>query len=190
MSALTRLQARSSATHRILLALTVAAGLTACADDDLADLHSYVADVKSRQKSAVEPLPEIKTVEPFIFKGEDLRNPFIRDEKTAPVEEAKAESGLRPDTTRPKEELESYELDSLRMTGTVYRDTVLWALVRANDGTIHKVRAGNYMGRNFGKILRIKEDQIELLEIISDTPGTWRERKASLDLAEASGGKK
>jgi type IV pilus assembly protein PilP len=52
------------------------------------------------------------------------------------------------------------------------------------------VHAGNYMGRNFGKIIRIKEDQIELLEIIPDSPGAWRERKASLDLAEASGEKR
>jgi type IV pilus assembly protein PilP len=43
------------------------------------------------------------------------------------------------------------------------------------------------MGRNFGKIIRVREGQIELLEIIPDTPGSWRERKAALDMGEASG---
>lgn len=174
-----------------LTALLIVVGLTGCADsDDLADLKEYVAEVKARQKTAIEPLPEIKAVEPYIFSPEDLRDPFVLDEKVAPVEEIKVESGIRPDTARPKEELESYELDALRMVGTVFREGELWALVRASDGTIHRVKAGNHMGRNFGKILRVKEDQIELLEIIPDTPGTWRERKASLDLAEASGSKK
>jgi len=173
-----------------LAMLVVAAGLSACADDDLADLKDYVAKVKSRQKSAVEPLPEIKTVEPFVFNAEDLRDPFMPSEKVEQQEDAKAENGIRPDTTRAKEELESYELDTLRFVGTVDLNNALWGLVRASDGTIHRVRAGNYMGRNFGKIIRVKEDQIELLEIIPDSPGAWRERKASLDLAEASGEKK
>ncbi|HYE36274.1 pilus assembly protein PilP [Methylocaldum sp.] len=147
-------------------------------------MQAYVAEVKARQKGAVEPLPEIKTVEPFVFNPEDLRDPFIIDEKTQESEEAKVESGIRPDTNRPKEELESYELDTLRMVGTVDRQGALWGLVKASDGTIHRVRAGNHMGKNFGKIINIKENLIELVEIISDSPGAWRERKAALDLAE------
>lgn len=180
---------RLSSLQRLAI-LCVAAGLSACGNDDLSDLQRYVAEVKSRQKTAVEPLPEIKTVEPFVFNAEDLRDPFVRTEKIDQPEEAKVDSGIRPDMARAREELESYELDTLRMVGTVNRNNALWGLVRASDGTIHRVRVGNYMGRNFGKIIRVKEDQIELLEIIPDSPGSWRERKASLDLAEASGEKR
>ncbi len=174
--------------YAITLALCI--GLVGCGQDDFADLRAYVAEVKQRQKGAMEPLPEIKTVEPFVFNADDLRNPFVPDEKSEAQEEVKAANGLRPDTTRPKEELESYELDTLRFVGTVNLNNTLWGLVKANDGTIHRVRAGNYIGRNFGKIIRIRDDQIELIEIIPDSPGTWRERKASLDLAEASGEKR
>jgi type IV pilus assembly protein PilP len=181
---------RRRSSFKCLTILCVAAGLSACAGDDLADLKSYVAEVKARQKSAVEPLPEIKTVEPFVFNAEDMRDPFVPSEKAEQQEEVKAENGIRPDTARAKEELESYELDTLRFVGTVNLNNALWGLIRASDGTIHRVHAGNYMGRNFGKIIRIKEDQIELLEIIPDSPGAWRERKASLDLAEASGEKR
>jgi len=185
-----QLFSKKAALLKPLVILSVAAGLSACADDDLSDLKSYVAEVKARQKSAVEPLPEIKTAEPFVFNPEDLRDPFIQIEKIDQPEEAKAENGIRPDTARAKEELESYELDTLRMVGTVNLNNALWGLVKASDGTIHRVRAGNHIGRNFGKIIRIKEDQIELLEIIPDSPGAWRERKAALDLAAASGEKK
>lgn len=174
---------------RFAVALT-ALTLTACGGNDLSDLQDWINSVKKRQKGVVEPLPEIKTVEPFVFKPEDLRDPFTQNEKAEPLEETKGDNGIRPDTTRAKEELESYELDSLRMVGTIFQNNALWGLVRAVDGTIHRVRVGNYMGRNFGKIIRIKEGQIELLEIIPDSPGGWRERKASLELSEASGGKK
>lgn len=135
----------------------------------------------------MDPLPEVKTVEPFLFSGADLRDPFVPDEKIQEPEDEKVESGIRPDTTRPKEELESYDLDSLRMVGTVNREGVLWGLIKANDSTIHRVRAGNYMGRNHGKIVNIKENSIELVEIVSDSPGSWHERKGGLELAEASG---
>jgi len=157
----------------------------------MADLKNYINQVKARQKGVVEPLPEVKPVKPFVFIAEDLRDPFVPDEKSRePEEEEKVESGIRPDTTRAKEELESYELDSLRMVGTVTRRGGLWGLVMAKDGTIHSVQVGNYMGRNYGKIINIKENMIELVEIFSDSPGAWHERKASLDLAEASGGSK
>jgi type IV pilus assembly protein PilP len=174
----------------IAIALT-AATLTACGGGDLTDLRDWVNDVKKKQKGVVEPLPEIKTVEPFVFKPEDLRDPFIQNEKAEQQEEeVKGDNGVHPDTARAKEELESYELDSLRMVGTVSQNGVLWGLVKAIDGTIHRVRVGNYMGRNFGKIIRIKDGEIELLEIIPDSPGGWRERKQSLVLSEASSGDK
>lgn len=175
---------------RCCLILGLVLAVSACSENDNKDLEQYVTDIKSRQKTPIEPLPEIKSVEPFIFSPENLRNPFVATEKTQELDENKIENGIRPDTTRPKEELESYELDSLRMVGTVNQNQLLWGLVRAVDGTIHRIRVGNHMGRNFGQIIRIKEDQIELLEIVPDSPGTWRERKASLDLAEASGERK
>lgn len=165
----------------------MAAGLSACSGGDLTDLKNYVAEVKSRHKTVIEPLPEIKTVEPFIFSGEGLRDPFVPDEASQAPEEGKIESGIRPDITRPREELESYELDSLRMVGTVSQQGILWGLIKSNDGAIHRVRAGNYMGKNHGKIVRITENQIELVEIVSESPGVWRERKAGIELVEASG---
>ena len=162
-------------------------GLAGCTSGDMADLKDYVAEVKSRHKTAVEPLPEVKTVQPFVFSSADLRDPFVPDEKIQEPEDEKVGNGIRPDTTRPKEELESYDLDGLRMVGTVNREGILWALIKANDGTIHRVRAGNYMGRNHGKIVNIKENSIELVELVSDSPGSWHERKNGLELVEASG---
>jgi type IV pilus assembly protein PilP len=70
------------------------------------------------------------------------------------------------------------------MVGTVNLNSNLWGLIQANDGTIHRVRNGNYIGKHHGKIIRIMEDQVELLEIISDGPGAWRERQAAVKLSE------
>ena len=62
----------------------------------------------------------------------------------------------------------------------------VWALLNAKDGTIHRVRIGNYLGRNFGKIVKILDKQIELVEIYADSSGVWRERKAALSMADTA----
>ena len=101
-------------------------------------------------------------MEPFVFKPEGLRDPFkpitITEEETETA--AGSGNGIRPDTSRRKEELEAFPLDSLRMVGTVVMKTNLWALVKASDKTIYRVRVGNYMGKNYGKIIRILADKI------------------------------
>ncbi|PPD17233.1 MAG: hypothetical protein CTY24_15295 [Methylobacter sp.] len=70
------------------------------------------------------------------------------------------------------------------MAGTVVIKANLWGLVRASDGTIHRVKVGNYMGKNYGRIVNISKDKIELVEIVPDKPGTWREQQAVLALTE------
>ncbi|MGR8952898.1 MAG: pilus assembly protein PilP [Gammaproteobacteria bacterium] len=160
--------------------------ITGCANDEFSDLKRFIEVEKAKPKGTIDPLPEIKVVEPFIFNPEGLRDPFIPLEQMAESggSSVEASSGIKPDMTRPKEELEAYALDSLRMVGTVVAKTGLWGLVKASDGTVYRVRAGNYMGKNFGKIIRIVSDKIELMEMISDKPGSWREQQASLALTE------
>lgn len=169
---------------RCIFMLGAAILLSACGNDNMSDLKAYVTQIKAREKSGIEPLPEIKTVETFVFDSTDLRNPFLPTESADEPTEVAIHNGIRPDSVRSREELESYSLDSLRMVGTVNMASSLWGLVQANDGTIHRVRSGNYIGQHHGKIIRILENQIELLEIIPDGPGSWRERKASVKLSE------
>jgi len=123
--------------------------------------------------------------EPFTYRPDILRDPFV------PVEEPDQQqnvnvigNGLRPDFQRRKEELEAYPLDAMKMVGTVTMKSALWGLVKTTDGTIHRVQAGNYMGKNFGKIIRINTDKIELMEIVPDKPGTWREQQTTVALTE------
>jgi type IV pilus assembly protein PilP len=161
-------------------------GLVGCSNDDMSDLTQYIQAVKAKPKGTIQPLPEIKIVEPFIFNPEGLRDPFqpveiVSDDEVGDVAVG---AGMRPDTSRRKEELEAYSLDTLRMVGTLTMDNGLWALIKASDGTIHRVKKGNHLGRNHGEIIRILDNRIELMEIVSDKPGIWHEQQASLALAE------
>lgn len=172
-----------------LLAAVLSSLVAACSQDDFADLQQYVTEVKSRKKDPVPPLPAVKTVEPFPFRAEQIKDPFRRTERDEESGAAVQCSGSRPDPNRPKEELESYELDELRMVGTLKRQGELWGLIKTKDDTIHRIRAGNYMGRRLGRVVAVRLDRIELVEHVEQRSCVWEERQAALDLIETVGRK-
>lgn len=166
----------------IFLALII----SGCSDNNMSDLTKYISDIKQKPKGAIEKLPEINMVEPFIFPVDTLRDPFKALEEPEPDqgEGISTGNGPKPDFNRRKEELEAFPLDGLKMSGTIIMKSKLWGLVRASDKTIHRVQVGNYMGKNFGKIIRISSEKIELMEIVPDKPGTWREQQTYLALTQ------
>ncbi|RKT44067.1 pilus assembly protein PilP [Thiocapsa rosea] len=151
-----------------------------CDRTETQELRAYIDEVKARPPRPIEPLPEIQPVDAFIFEPDGRRDPFVMDTKTAAA--AGADNSLAPDPLRPKEELESYPLDALRMVGTVQQQETRWALVRTREGLIYRVRVGNYLGMNNGQIVDITDDAVRLTEIVSEIPGDWRERSAELKL--------
>ena len=137
----------------------------------------------------VKPIEPMLPVGSFLFDPEGLRDPFSPIERSVDTmtDQVIAASGVQPDFNRHKEELESYSLDTLRMVGTVKMMGILWGLIKASDGTIHRVSEGNYLGKNHGRILRILPDKLEIMEIVPDQPGMWREHQVAIALSEQAG---
>ncbi len=170
----------------LMCAVVLTVLTTGCGSDDFTDLQQYIASVKTRPSGTVTPLPDVKIIEAFTFKPNDLRDPFkqlVHSEQVAGMSITTG-NGLKPDFNRRKEELEAFPLDGLIMVGTVVKKETTWGLVKASDGTVHRLRVGNYMGKNYGKIIHISSDKIELMEIVPDKPGSWREQQASIALTE------
>ena len=171
------------------LRLAVMAGalatLTACASSDHSDLKAWIDSVNARQKPKIEPLPEFKPYPIYVYEAGELRDPF---EESAFVEQqaevAIQGSGIRPPERDTKEPLEEYPLDVLRMVGTLEQSTTMWALIKDGEGSIHRVKTGNSMGKNYGKILSITEHQVEILEIVPNGMGAYIERPATIALSE------
>lgn len=166
------------------LALTTAALLLAgCGQGDISDLRGYVEQVRQETEPlGVDPLPKMQPYRPFAYTAYGLRDPF---EPAAFLQEIPpvTDSGIQPNLNRPRELLEQYSLESLQMVGTMDKDT-LWALVRAPDGVVHRVTAGNYMGTNHGRITDVSPDRVELVEIVPDGLGGWEQRDSYLSLAD------
>lgn len=160
------------------------AALTAsCADPRLAELETYAARIKARAPGPVEPLPKIPPVTPFIYEPGDRRDPFTMDDQSGETAQQEP-TGPVPDPTRPKEPLEAYSLDELRMVGTLEQGQKRWALIIAPKGKVHQVQVGNYLGRNNGKIVEIMTTRLELTELVEEKPGEWQQRQASMALKD------
>ncbi len=153
----------------------------------MTDLDKYFEDAKLIPAQQIEPLPEINSPEIFVYEADDLRDPFSNDLQL--LEEQVKESsnmveGEGPDLNRRKETLENYPLDSLYMAGTYLKGNDFWGLIEGPEGDLTRVSLGQYMGQNYGEIVRIDESQIEVSEWISDGLGGWTKRKASIALRE------
>jgi type IV pilus assembly protein PilP len=158
--------------------------MAGCAQRGMNDLQEYVSEVKARPPTPIDPIPQIAQAETFLYKADGRRNPFVPTEMVEDVFADDADDGPRPDPNRRKEELESFPLDALKMVGTLNRQGEIWALVQTPDGTIHRVKTGNYLGQNDGRIISIEEERVRLVELIPNGRGGYLERQASLALGE------
>jgi type IV pilus assembly protein PilP len=170
---------------RALVIIGLLVLISGCTGGD-SDLREWVTAEKAKKGSPIPPLPVLKTFETFEYKYRD-DDPTVRNPFGPSVEEraqaAAVNSGPQPDQ-HPREPLESYPLDSLKMVGTIGSGNVMEGLIKDPEGVIHRVHGHNYLGQNNGKITAIAEDHIELVELISNGTGGWMERQASVALGE------
>jgi type IV pilus assembly protein PilP len=180
------LSSRYNLPMKVIFLVAMGGMLSGCGNNDLSDLKIKIAEIKAIPKKPIKDLPAQEVVEPFSFELDGSKDPFELVQKETLADAAATESansGVHPDPNRPKEDLELYALDSLKMVGTLKKDEILWALVQSKDDTVHRVKVGNYVGTSDGKITDVSENEIKLMEIVPDkTPNTWREQPNALKL--------
>ncbi|MEJ2308360.1 MAG: pilus assembly protein PilP [Gammaproteobacteria bacterium] len=168
-----------------LLAILSGLLLSGCFATGNGDLEAFIQQARNSEAGPVEPAPTIPLFEGYSYAaaGQGIRSPFVFADEELPEETA--DNGIRPDTTRLRDELEAFSLDTLRMVGTLSQAGMIFALVKSKDGAVYRVSEGRYMGRNHGRITGVFPDRVELVEIVQDRPGgRFTERRASLALDE------
>lgn len=169
-------------------ALVIALGLllAACGGGEYQDLREELKKLSAGMRGKVPPLPVVKPYEPVSYNAYDLPDPFGTGKIDLVAKTASAGGGLKPDLNRPKEPLEAFALESVKVVGMIEQGKQVQALVRA-DASVYRVKVGNYMGQNFGLITAITETEVKLRELVQDASGDWTERISTLQLQEAGG---
>ena len=156
--------------------------LAGCGQDQYSDLRDFVKNSGANLRGRIEPVPEVKPYEPFVYSDFDLTDPF-NPKKLEIVKMGRA-GGLQPDLERRKEPLESFPLEGLQMVGTIRQGEAVYALIKAPDNGLYRVMKGSYLGQNFGKVVEITEKMIKIQELVQDSNGDWTERTSVLQLVD------
>lgn len=157
--------------------LLLALSLAACGGGQ-SDLLKYIDQVKARPGGRIDPLPQIKPYELFTYEAANLRSPFVPDK---PAGRAGA-AGPRPEATRPKEYLEQFSIDTLKMAGTLTQAGSTYGLLQTQDGLLHRVRPGNYVGQYDGRVVAVTDSEIQIDELVPDGTGGFYKRSATIAL--------
>lgn len=157
--------------------LLVTAVLAGCGGGQ-SDLLKYIDQVKAKPGGRIEQLPQIEPYKVFSYEASTLRSPFLPDR---PAGRAGA-SGPRPEAARPKEYLEQFPIDTLAMTGTISLGHGTYGLVQTQDGLLHKVLPGNYIGQYDGRVVAVTQSEIQIEELVPDGIGGFYKRSAAIAL--------
>jgi type IV pilus assembly protein PilP len=169
-------------------AISIVFALTGCAPSGQEELQAWMAEQRQLTKPQIQPIPEPKKFTPQAYTQDAATDPFSNQKLTQALKRESSQStsnaGLvAPELARRKEPLESYPLDSMAMVGSLLKEGKPVALVRV-DNLLYQVRPGNYLGQNFGKIVKVAETEVVLREIVQDAAGEWIERNGALQLQE------
>ena len=180
----------------LLLNITLAGLLGACSEASNPALPQWIAQQKSQMR---RELPLVNAPQALVLERAERAGPAEPAVSPDPFSPAKMGQGLAhepqasvaskaliaPELARPKEALEAVALDQLRMVGSLVNSDQVVALVQHKQ-MVYQVRAGNYLGVNYGRITRIDEKRINLREIVRTPNGGWVESPATLLLQEKS----
>nr|WP_136251427.1 pilus assembly protein PilP [Ningiella ruwaisensis] len=152
------------------------------------DLVAYTEKVKANTQVSIEPYPEFKEFESVAYSAANIRSPFQRAATdAAPVEVATTPNCIQPNRQRSKQKLERFGLDALQMSGVLSINGKRFALIKANDGSLHRVSVGSYLGLFHGKVMQITENEIKIREMLPDGAGCWQEKTATLSMSSTTG---
>jgi type IV pilus assembly protein PilP len=159
--------------------------LSACSSNNNQDIIAFMEQVRaeSANRIRIEPLPAYPPYVAVVYQSAGQRSPFAppREVVTSEISGVLTDA---PDLSRPKEFLERFNLAELTMVGSIEHNGVRWGLIRDGEGSVHRVRAGNYLGRNYGQVTRINESNLELVETVVNGQGGWIERPRSMGIGE------
>jgi type IV pilus assembly protein PilP len=158
--------------------------LGGCGDSDVREVRTWMEETKAQTRPAVKPLPAPKEFVPYAYNQAEAPDPFSPEKLAGPGTQAAEPNKLQPDLNRPREALENYPLDTMRMVGMMQKGGVSFALVQI-ERSVYRVRAGQRLGQNLGQVTRVTPAAVEIREMVQDAGGDWVERITKLELQES-----
>ena len=153
--------------------------------NDFSDLDAYMNEVRLRPPGKIEPTPTFRSYPTFTYSAANLRSPFSRQVRIDLAGQKQGSRNVKPDPNRVKQYLEGFNIEQFEMVGTISNAGGSFALLRGAGG-VHRMKVGDYLGRNDGRIVSLSATQVDVVEIVPDGEGAWLERPRPIPLKEHS----
>lgn len=95
-------------------------------------------------------------------------------------------SEVRMDRNRPREPLENYDLSTLKLVAIFTMGETRVAMIEDSTGKGYTVRQGSYMGKNNGRIEKIDDHTLYLVEQGLNPAGELIDNQVTLTLKEVN----
>ena len=166
-----------------MLWLAVIGGLLGGCEAENQDLQVWIEAQRREAKPRVQPLAAPKTFDPVPYGTAQQVDPFSSQKLSVAIkQEARQQNSLlASEMNRRKQPLESFPLDTMSLVGSVNKGGSPLALLKV-DNLLYQVRLGDYLGQNFGRVVRVTETELGLRELVQDAAGEWTERAVTLQL--------
>lgn len=169
--------------------------LIGCGGADHGDLRAWMDENSKNLRGIIPKLPEAQPYRPVPYDVEGSVDPF-RSSKIEPESKARIASApqnpLQPDFAAREQRnsvLERYPLESLKVVGFLNANKVPMALIKV-ENKVRQVKNGEYLGLDFGKVIKISDKEVLVRELIQDSTGEWSERLSPLLLQGTEGSQK
>lgn len=164
--------------------------LVGCGSSSEDEIRQWMVNERNQARPKVTPIPEPKQFVPEPYSNATALEPFSSQKLTQALKRDSAQTVsnaalVAPELARRKEPLEAFPLDTMVMVGSIVKGGQPVALVKV-DNLLYQVKVGNYLGPNYGRVMKIDETEVTLREIVQDAIGEWIERAATLSLQERS----
>ncbi|KJG14083.1 pilus assembly protein PilQ [Photobacterium iliopiscarium] len=167
----------------LLWLLPLGLGLMGCqANTD--SIEQFIAKTHTNAKAKVKPLaaPYIFVAESFVMTSK--RVPFLRPRPELLLAKQANSSCWQPLNDHQPTQLETFPLEQLSMKGAIGHQRQLWGLIYTPKGELVKIKPGQFVGLNRGKVIKVSDKLIEIEETLPDGKGCWLTRPAKLALVQ------
>jgi type IV pilus assembly protein PilP len=169
-----------------LLALSLC--FSGCSKESTDDLNLWLIAQKKAPvaKPVITPDP-VKFI-PVAYELGHLVDPFsVRKlvNVLKPDKQTNSNQLLNNELERRKEPLEQYPRESFLFSGSINRSGKPIGLVKLGK-QLYYVKVGDYIGQNFGRVVKISESELSIREIVQSGSGDWEERMTIMQLQENS----
>lgn len=170
---------------RLMISALAGVLMLAACSADLDELRQWMEQQRREAHATVQPLVPPKKFLPQAYEAGGGVDPFSTQKLSVAIKQDTSQGNalLNAEMSRRREPLEAYPLDSMSMVGSLTRQGARYALLRV-DNLLYQIKAGDYIGQNFGRVTKISETDIMLREVVQDAAGEWIERTSTLQLQE------